>query len=114
MTNAFAAAAADLAADPNMGQAADFFLGVGDGNLRVAVSVVMSQPVEDALPGAPGGRGLQRVAAIAHLAVSALPEGAAPGRGDVLRLSADTAYAVETARLDETGTSWRLDLRKAS
>ena len=104
--SAFAAAAAVLAADPNLGTDATFTPAGGGGSL--ALRVVLSRP-EEAMGALDALRGL---AGSARAMVPASALTAAPVRGDAITIGG-TAYLVAEAAQDEIAASWTLHLRRA-
>lgn len=103
MSNAFAAAASVLAADPNLGADA---LYTPQDEAPLAIRVVLTREE------APVGPGYGMVASghYAMIAVGAIPD--RPLRGELLSVGTQD-FTIETAELDETQASWRVQLRKA-
>lgn len=104
--NAFAAAAAAIAADVHMGVEAVWReAGQGPG---LPLRVVPSRP-EDAIGGLEGPRAIA-AAAVVMVPASALP--ARPARGDALTFHG-THYVVAEVLADEIAASFTLHLRRA-
>jgi hypothetical protein len=106
MSDAFAAAAAALAEDPNLGTDAEWTSRLG--GAAVAVRVVPTRP-----EGGFGGADAPTVAGIATsvmITAAALP--GRPERGDLLTFS-DTDYTVAEVMQDTRGVSFTLHLRRA-
>lgn len=100
----FDAAATAIAADPNMGVAA---LYTATGEPPLAIRVVMSR--EEA-PTLATGRGMVSAGYEVMIPASAIPDRVQ--RGELLSIGT-LDFTVETAELDETGASWRVQLRSA-
>lgn len=103
---AFAAAAAVLAADPNIGADATFTAAGGGG--PVAIRVVFSRP-EDAIGGLDGPRG---IAFAASVMVPAAALAVRPARGDTIA-TGGTTYQVAEVMADEIAATYTLHLRRA-
>ena len=99
--SAFAAAAAALAADPNLAVAASFQ--PMPGGTAIALRAILTRPVAVA----PGLGSAVASQVEASVLAAALP--APPKRGDRLTVGA-TSYRVERAERDGAETSWRLTL----
>lgn len=106
MTDAFTAAAAALAADPNLGTDATWTSRLG--GPPVAVRVVPSSP--EAAYAAGEGPSVAGVVASAVLTAAALP--GRPERGDALAFNG-ADYLVAEVMQDARGVSFRLHLRRA-
>jgi len=107
--NAFAAAAAALVADQNLGSAVTYARS-GATWSPVAVRAVLSQPIEPYQLG--DGAGIVAPHLEAMLPAAALP--ADPAEGDALTLADGAAYLVTTAMRDVTGAAWTLRLKDAA
>ena len=105
--NAFAAAAAVMAADPNLGQAATYVADGGQGG-AVEVRVVLSRP-EEVIGTLDAPRSIAAALA-AMVPASALQR--RPARGDLLILQ-DGDYTVAEVIADVSGAAFTLHLRRA-
>ena len=102
MTDAFAAAADSLFADPHLTVAATYQPQVGD---PVPVRVVMSQPDSDA---GLFDTGVRDAAVVASLRASEVAE---PREGDSLTVGSLT-WRVRARRRDALALVWRLELQE--
>jgi len=103
--NAFAAAAAVLAADSNIGAPATY---TASGGSPLSLRVVLSRP-EEALGGLDAPRGIA-IAAVAMLPAAALTT--RPARGAALSVDG-VAYLVAEVVQDEIAAAYTLHLRRA-
>jgi hypothetical protein len=102
MTDAFAAAADSLFADPHLAVAAIYQPQVGD---PLPVRVVMSQPDTDS---GLFDAGVRDVAVVASLRASEVAE---PQEGDSLTIGSVT-WRIRTRRRDALALLWRLELQE--